>query len=102
MNVQLWSRKEFNVNVDIGSVVTYTANEDDVTNLGLSLGGIYAGIVVGTDFDTDWQKLYYKIRLFLLNGTDVTVTVDELKYHAFTTDSYGTFKLVNERELFDK
>jgi hypothetical protein len=115
MSANTYVVKQYNVSVDIGSTVIYTAGPNDVTDHGLELDKRYAGIVVGWDGyinDPDHGNMYdkYKIRLFLDDGNDLTITRSELHYHTakmldFTelipTDD-GTFRLVNEEFLYVK
>ena len=105
--------KNYSVPIDVGSTVVYTAGPNDVTELGLQLDQKYVGLIVDYDGyinDPDHANMYYKykIRLFLGNGNDLTITRSELHYHtARITLSYtnllptndGTFALVNEEIL---
>jgi hypothetical protein len=104
--------KNYGVPVDIGLTVIYTAGPNDVTTHGLQLDQKYVGLIVDYDGfinDPDHGNIYYKykIRLFLGNGNDLTISRSELHYHTakmlnFTelipTDD-GTFRLVNEEIL---
>jgi len=88
----------FGIELEIGDLVKYIATSQEQIKQGQN-GGLFAGIIVGQQWDDVTSNMIHTIKLFLDDGTETLIQKSDANYSASRGE--GTFCLVREKHLFE-